>query len=146
MIQQLALKETRFLLTWFQPWRGLRHSCSEPSSPTRPHTSLAPQKATSQNHAQKFPIPLSVLKPAEQRDLHPLWNVHCGFQTRHPLAAALSFRIWGTLFSASRSWFRETCATLHWMVVGSREAQSQEGDFSVRPSEKQKSVAQHSWL
>ena len=57
MIQQLVLKETRFLLTWFQPWRGLRHSCSEPSSPTRPHTSLAPQKATSQNHAQKFPIP-----------------------------------------------------------------------------------------
>ena len=50
-------------------------SCSELCFPTRPSTSLAPHQAISQNHAQKFPISLSVLKPAAQTCLHPLWNV-----------------------------------------------------------------------
>ena len=44
--------------------------------PTRDKTSLAPQKATSQNHAQKSPISLSVHQLVTQTDLHPLWSVH----------------------------------------------------------------------
>ena len=34
------------------------------------------------------------------------------------------------LFSASMWWFGKTCAMLHWVMVGSREAQAQESDFS----------------
>ena len=67
----------------------------------------------------------------------------CGFQSRHPLAAVLSFRIWGVPFSASMQWFRKMCAMLYWVMVGSREAQSQENSDSLCPSE-QKSAAQHS--
>ena len=51
------------------------HSCLELSSPTSPSIFLAPQKAISQNHSQKFPISLSVLKPVLQTDPHSLWNV-----------------------------------------------------------------------
>ena len=40
----------------------------------RPSTSLSPQQATSQNHAQKSPTSLSVLKLAAQTDLHLPWN------------------------------------------------------------------------
>ena len=57
----------------------------------RPSTSLAPHQGISQNHAQEFPTSLSVLKVAEQTGLHPLWKVLLGFQSRHPLAAALLF-------------------------------------------------------
>ena len=46
----------------------------------------------------------------------------CGSQSRHPLAAALSFRIWGALLSASTQWLREPGAVLHGVMVGSREA------------------------
>ena len=42
----------------------------------RTSTSLAPEKATSQSYAQKFPVSLSVLKTAVQTDPHPLQNVH----------------------------------------------------------------------
>ena len=67
---------------------GVADSTSAQSSLLRePSTSLALQKATNQNHAQKFPISLSVLKLPTQTDLHPL---HWGFQGRHLLAAALS--------------------------------------------------------
>ena len=114
MTQQLVLKETGFYLRD-------SNSCSEPSSPTRPSTSLAPQKATSQNHAQKFPMSLSVLKPAVQTGLHPLWNVHLWVSESPSSCSSSLFQIWGT-FSASMQWFRETRAVLHWVTVGSREA------------------------
>ena len=52
------------------------HPCSEPCSPTRPSTFLAPHQATNQKHNRKFPISLSVLKPAAQTSLHPLWKAH----------------------------------------------------------------------
>ena len=72
----VCVEGNRFLLTEFQPWGCWEHSSSESSSPMRPRTSLAPQKTTSQTHAQKFPISLSVFKPVTQTDVHPLWNVH----------------------------------------------------------------------
>ena len=68
-----------------------------------------------------------------------------GFQSHHLLATALSSRLWGALFPASMQWFRKTCAMSQWVMVGSRDAQSQNNDFSLCPSEKQKSVTQHSW-
>ena len=52
------------------------HPCSEPCSPTRPSIFLAPHQATNQKHNRKFPISLSVLKPAAQTSLHPLWKAH----------------------------------------------------------------------
>ena len=70
----ISAEENRFLLTGFQPWG--RGWCWDPFSPTGLSSSLASQKATSQNHAPKFPISLSVLNPAVQTDPHPLWNVH----------------------------------------------------------------------
>ena len=85
-------------------------------------TSLALQKATSQNHTQKSLYPYLFLSWS-----HPQVSIFsgrytCGFQSRHPLAAALSFRIWGVLSSVSMQWFRETCAVLPWVMVESREA------------------------
>ena len=73
----ISVKGNSFLLTGFQPWgRGWRwcrkRSCSKSSFPTRPRASVASQKATCQNHAQKFPISLSVFKPVMHTDLHPL--------------------------------------------------------------------------
>ncbi|KAF6088469.1 hypothetical protein HJG60_008294 [Phyllostomus discolor] len=46
----------------------------------------------------------------------------CGFQSLHPLAVALSFRIRGTLSSASMQQSRKTCAVLHWVMGGSGQA------------------------
>ena len=75
MTQQLVLKETGF--TGSNLGGGAwKYPCSEPSSPMRPRTSLASQKATSQNHAQEFPISLSVHLPVMQTDPHPVPNVH----------------------------------------------------------------------
>ena len=57
----MSVEGNRILLTGFQPWRGWgcwEHSGSEPPSPTRPRAFLASQEATSQNHAQKFPVSL----------------------------------------------------------------------------------------
>ena len=42
----------------------------------RPRTSLAPQKAISQNHGQKFPHFLICPSVVTKTDLHPPWNVH----------------------------------------------------------------------
>ena len=88
----------------------------------RPSSSLAPQKAPCQNHAQKFPISSSVLKLAAQTGLHLSGRCPYGSQSHHPLAAALSSSILGMLFSASTYWFRETYAVLYWITVQSREA------------------------
>ena len=93
---------------------GVADSTSAQSSLLRePSTSLALQKATNQNHAQKFPISLSVLKPPAQTGLNPSGRFSCRFRSHHPLAAALSFRIWGTLSSASMQWFSKTYTLLH---------------------------------
>ena len=46
----------------------------------------------------------------------------CGFQSHHPLTAALSFRISGARSSISVRWSRKICAVLHWIMVESREA------------------------
>ena len=40
------------------------------------------------------------------------------FQSHHPLAVALSLQIWGTLFSATLYWFRETRYTGSWWTQG----------------------------
>ena len=72
----ISIEGNRFLLPAFQPRGRWEPSCSQPPFLTRPSTSLVPQKATSQNHVQKFPLSLSVLKSARQADLHRLWNVH----------------------------------------------------------------------
>ena len=72
----VSVEENRFLLTGFQPRGYWERFCSEPSSPVRTSTSLAPEKATSQSYAQKFPVSLSVLTTAVQTDPHPLQNVH----------------------------------------------------------------------
>ena len=102
---------------------GVADSTSAQSSLLRePSTSLALQKATNQNHAQKFPISLSVLKPPAQTGLNPSGRFSCRFRSHHPLAAALSFRIWGALLSASRQWLRKPWAVLRGVVVGPREA------------------------
>ena len=71
----ISIKGNGFLLTGFQSWGDRGHSCSEPSFLTRPRASLAPQKATSQNHTQKFPMSLSALKLVMQTSLRPLWKV-----------------------------------------------------------------------
>ena len=45
----ISVERNRFLFTIFQPWGwGREYFSSEPCSPTRPITSLAPQKAISQ--------------------------------------------------------------------------------------------------
>ena len=72
----ISVEGNRFSLTGFQPRWGWEHSCWEPCSPMRPSTSLASHQAISQNHALKFLITLSVLKPAARMDLCLLWNVH----------------------------------------------------------------------
>ena len=75
MTQQLVLKGTGFYLQGSN-LSGTGSSRSEPFSLRRPTASLAPQKAISHNHAQKFPISSSVLKQAVQTGVHPLWKVH----------------------------------------------------------------------
>ena len=93
----------------------------------RPRTSLAPQETTSQNHAQKFPIFLSVLKLVMQTDLHPLWNVHL------QLSKSLSFRSRCLLQDLARTVLslhvvvQKLCARLHWMDCGVPDAGAQEG-------------------
>ena len=72
----ISFEGNRFLLTRLQLWGDWEHFCSEPSSPTRPRPSRAPQRATSRNHVQKFPIPLSVPQPLPQTGLPLLWKLH----------------------------------------------------------------------
>lgn len=44
----------------------------------------------------------------------------CRFQSCHPLSAALSFKIWGALVSASMEQFGKQCAMLHWITASRR--------------------------
>ena len=55
--------------------RGLK-PCLGSFFPMRPTTSLAPKKVTSPNHAQRFPISLSVHQRVTQTDPHPLLRMH----------------------------------------------------------------------
>ena len=98
----------RFLLA--VTWPGLRALLLRSSMSLR--TSLTSQKATRQNHVQKFFMSLSVHQPVSQTDLHPLWKVHGGFQSPNALAAALSFRIWRTALSLHVA-VQDPCTSAH---------------------------------
>ena len=118
------------------------YSCSEPCSPATPSTSLAPHQAISQKHAPKFPISLPVLKPAAQTRLHFLWKIPHRFQNRHPLTAALFFRIWGCPQPPRGSLGNHVpCYTGSWWSPGRHT--SQESGLFVCPAEKSITV-QHS--
>ena len=89
----------------------------------KPSTSLAPQNATNHNHAQKFPISLSVLRLVAQTGLHPLWkallwiSVTILLQQLSPSGSGVGYSQ-----TPCSEWFKETCAVLHWIMVESREA------------------------
>ena len=109
----ISVKGNRFLLTGFRSWRSQEHSCSEPSSPMRPRASLAPQKLTSQNHAQKFPISLSVHQPVMLIDPHPPWNVHLWVsESPSPPCGSLLQDLGYIVFSLCVA-LRKPCAVLH---------------------------------
>ena len=60
----ISSRRNSSLFTIFQPWGAWEQFSSEPCSPVRPSTSLAPQKAISQHQGPQFPASLRVLKPA----------------------------------------------------------------------------------
>ena len=101
---------------------------------------LAPHQAKAKTMPRSFPYPYLFLSRMHKQISILSGRCSWGFQSCHPLEAALPFRFWGVLFLASMLWFRETCAMLHWIMVESREAQSQESGLSIQPSEKQKSA------
>ena len=71
-----SVEGNRFLSQGFQPCGGADSTPAQ--SPPLPQTQhwLAPQKATSHNRVQNFPISLSVHQPVTQTDLYHLWRVH----------------------------------------------------------------------
>ena len=89
----------------------------EPFSPTRPRTALVPQKAVSQNHAQKFSISLSVLKQVSQKYLRPLQHVHL-WVSESPSSRSSS-PLQGLWYAAPSLHVaaQKPCAMLHWVMV-----------------------------
>ena len=85
---------------------------------------------------------MSVLKPVPQTDPHLSGRCACGFQvavlSQQQLSPGSGAR--GSQPPRGGSG-RHACVTLG--HSGSREAQSQDSDFSIRPSEKQKSATQN---
>ena len=67
----------------------------------RPSTSLAPLQAISKTMSRNSPYPHFFLSQQCKQVSIPSGMCSCGSQSRHPLTAALSFRIWGVLSSAS---------------------------------------------
>ena len=116
----ISAEGNRFLFIGFQPQGAWQHICSEPCSPMRPSTSLAPHQAISQNHAQKCPISFSVLKTAAQTGLHPLWKELFWVTESTSFHRSSPLQDLGYLSSVSMQWFRETCAVLHWIMVESK--------------------------
>ena len=118
----ISVEGNRISFTGFQPQRSGEPSCPEPCPPRRPSTSLAPQKAMRQNMPRSSPHPYLFFSMLRKQTSVPSGTCTCGFQSCHPLAAALSFRVWGVLFSASipewfqyrtiPEWFREMCTML----------------------------------
>ena len=116
----ISAEENRFLLTGFQPWGGA--GAETPFLPRESAVPLLPKRLQAKTMPRSSPFPyLFLIQPCKQI---PILSgmCTCGFQSRHPLTAALSFGVWGVLFSASMQWFRKTCAVLHWVMVESREA------------------------
>ena len=118
----ISAEGNRFLFTGFQPQGRVaqRGSYSEPCSPTRPSTSPAPHQALRQKPCPEVPISLSVLKPAVQTGLHPLWKVplwvsESPSSRRSPLLEDL-----GHVALGLHVRFRETGALLHWIQGGTR--------------------------
>ena len=118
----ISVEGNRILFTRFRPQWDWEHFRSEPFSPRRPRASLAPQKAISTTMPRSSPPPHLFLSRLGKQVSILSGRCTCGSQSPHPLAAAVSSRVWGALFPASVQWFRETRAVLHWVVGGGVQA------------------------
>ena len=104
---------------------------------------LLPKRLQAKTMLRSSPYPyLSISWPHKQISILS-GRCTCGFQSCHPLEAALSFRIWGVLYPASMQWFRKTCCVTlgHGGIQG--DIRPQESGFSTHPSEKQKKLLSH---
>ena len=97
----ISVEGHRFLLTGFQPWGCWEHSCSDLYSYTIPSISLLPTRLQAKNMPKSSPYPYLFLSQLCKLVSIPSVKYAGGFQSHHPLATALSFRIWGMFFSAS---------------------------------------------
>ena len=130
----ISVEGNRFLFTGFHPQGDWEHFCSDPCSPMRPSTSLAPHQGVSQKHAQKFPISLCVLQPSTQTVLHLLWKAH-SWGSESP-SSCISSLLQDLGYVVPRKYV--PCYIGSWWSPGGHR--SQESGFSVCPSEKQKST------
>ena len=117
------------------------------SPPMRPNTSLAPQKAISQNHAQKFPISISVL----------FWSLSLPCKQVSILSGRCTVRLRAAIFSQHSSLSgsgvhcsQASCSSSAHVLCytgsqwGPGRHVSPESGFSIRPSEKQQQLLSHS--
>ena len=101
----ISVEGNRFLLTEF-------HSCSEPSSPMRPRTSLVLQKATSQNQPRSTPCPYLSISQSHKEISILSGMCTCGFQSPHPPSAAVLQDL-GCAVLGLHVAVPEQCALLH---------------------------------
>ena len=138
----ISVKENRSDLTdlYLGEGRDWGLSCSEPCCPMRPGTSFAAHQAVSQNHAQRFLISLSVLKPTVQIVLCPFWKVLLWVsESPSPCSSSLFQELGCAVLSLHVVVQESMChVTLDHGEV--QEGTSQESGFSIRPSEKHKSA------
>ena len=114
------VKGKRFSLTGFQPWEAESTSIRALLS----HETLAHQKATCYNHAQKSLNPyLPISQPCKQISIF-YGMCTCGIHSHHLLAVALLQDL-GAVFSVSIQPIGKPCEVLQWIMV-SQMPQSRE--------------------
>ena len=88
-----GVEGNRFLLTGFLACGCWEHSCSEPSLPQDPELSLLLKRLQAKTVPGSSPYPYRPIRQSGKQISIPSIMCTCGFQSHHPLAAALSFRV-----------------------------------------------------
>ena len=144
-----SVEGNRFLLTGFQPQvRGVRPESTAAQStplPRDPEPPLLHKRLQARTMPRRSPAPYLFLSWSHKQVSILSRRCPCGFQSRHPLAAALLQDLGCAVLSlhaVSGSGKHMLCYTGSWCSPGRHT--SQKSAFSVHPSEKQKYLLFHS--
>ena len=135
MTHRFVLTEIVFYLQGSYTRRAESIPALSPSLPEDPKLSLLPKRLKAKTVPRSSPFPCLSLSQSCKQISTLSGTCTCGFQSHHPLAAALPFRVWCAALTLQVV-VPELCAMLHRVLVsqmlGPRRHTSQHGTLPPR--------------